>query len=53
MERRLGAARAVAVAATAALVPTAVLAAGSRVFAAAAVLETALLAAATLYAVYL
>jgi hypothetical protein len=52
MDRRLGAARAVATPAAAALVPTAALASFARLFVAAAVLETALLATATLYAVY-
>jgi hypothetical protein len=52
MDRRLFAARAIALAATAALVPTAVLAAGSRLAAALAIVETALLAGATAYAVY-
>ncbi len=53
MERRLSMARATAAAALAALFPTVVLATGSRVFVALAVVEAAVLALATAYAVYL
>ena len=53
MDRRLNVARAVAVAATVLLVPTAAVAIVSRVFLPIAVLEAAILAIATAYAVYL
>lgn len=53
MDRRLTLARAVTAAATIVLLPTALLAIGSRRFLALAVLEAAILALATAYAVYL
>ncbi len=49
----MGIARAVAVAATLGLLPTIVLASNSRLFVALAILEAAILASATAYAVYL
>lgn len=53
MDHRLRVARVIAAAAVLALVPIAILAAGSRVFTALAVVDTAVLAMATAYAVYL
>jgi multidrug transporter EmrE-like cation transporter len=53
MDRRLAVTRAVALTATLALLPTVVFASRSRVFLAVAVLEAAVLAVSTAYAVYL
>jgi hypothetical protein len=52
MDRRLATARVAAAAAAVALVPTVVLAVDSRLFTAIAVIEAAILAISTMYAVY-